>query len=182
MSDLGKRIREKREFLGLTQEELAMKLGYKNKSTIAKIENGTNDIVQSKVVEFANVLGTTPAYLMGWETTENTFAENITENRRRLKLTYGELAEKLGVQASNVIAWEGGDKRPNRQMIDKMCQIFGKTYDEMYGLSKSSDDEIVIESNGIKLIISEAQQLSEDSQKRLLAYAQKLRELEELEK
>lgn len=67
MADIGARIRSKREQIGLTQEELAKALGYKNKSTIAKIENGTNDIVQSKVVEFANVLHTTVAYLMGWE-------------------------------------------------------------------------------------------------------------------
>jgi repressor LexA len=67
MADIGKRIKEKRESLGMTQEELAAKLGYKNKSSIAKIETGTNDIVQSKVVEFANILDTTVAYLMGWE-------------------------------------------------------------------------------------------------------------------
>lgn len=67
MADIGKRIREKREAIGITQEELATKLGYKNKSTIAKIENGTNDIVQSKVVEFANALNTSASYLMGWE-------------------------------------------------------------------------------------------------------------------
>jgi len=51
----------------MTQEELAKRLGYKSKSTINKIENGTNDIPQSKVVKFAEALGTTPAYLMGWE-------------------------------------------------------------------------------------------------------------------
>lgn len=67
MAEIGKRIREKREELGMTQEELASKLGYKNKSSIAKIETGANDIVQSKVVEFANILNTTVAYLMGWE-------------------------------------------------------------------------------------------------------------------
>lgn len=67
MADIGKRIKEKRESLGMTQEELAAKLGYKNKSSIAKIETGTNDIVQSKVVEFANILDTSVAYLMGWE-------------------------------------------------------------------------------------------------------------------
>ena len=50
----------------MTQEELASRLGYKSKTTIAKIENGTNDIVQSKVTDFAKVLDTTPAYLMGW--------------------------------------------------------------------------------------------------------------------
>lgn len=67
MAEIGKRIRQKREDLKITQEELASKLGYKSKTTIAKIENGTNDIVQSKVVEFANALNTTVAYLMGWD-------------------------------------------------------------------------------------------------------------------
>lgn len=67
MAEIGKRIRSKREELGITQEELAKMLGYKNKSTIAKIENGTNDITQSKVLEFATALHTTVAYLMGWD-------------------------------------------------------------------------------------------------------------------
>lgn len=69
--DIGKRIKEKRIELGITQEDLASKLGYKSKTTIAKIENGTNDITQSRVVDFANALNTTPAYLMGWEEPES---------------------------------------------------------------------------------------------------------------
>lgn len=69
MAEIGKRIKSRRELLGLTQEDLARKLGYKSKTTIAKIENGTNDIVQSKVKEFAEALETTPAYLMGWKDT-----------------------------------------------------------------------------------------------------------------
>lgn len=71
MPDIGKRIKEKRIELGITQEDLASKLGYKSKTTIAKIENGTNDITQSRVVDFANALNTTPAYLMGWEDSES---------------------------------------------------------------------------------------------------------------
>lgn len=65
MPEIGKRIKQKREELGITQEELAKKLGYKSKTTIAKIENGTNDIVQSKVADFARALHTSAAYLMG---------------------------------------------------------------------------------------------------------------------
>jgi len=40
MAEIGERIKIKRELLGITQEELAQKLGYKNKSTIAKINGG----------------------------------------------------------------------------------------------------------------------------------------------
>ncbi len=67
MAEIGKRIKERREALGISQEALAQRLGYKNKSTIAKIETGINDIVQSKVIEFANELNTTVSFLMGWE-------------------------------------------------------------------------------------------------------------------
>ena len=67
MADIGKNIAEKRKELGLTQEELASRMGYKSKSTINKIELGKNDIPQSKIVKFAEVLKTTPAWLMGWE-------------------------------------------------------------------------------------------------------------------
>lgn len=66
-NDIGKRIKIKREELGLTQEDLAKRMGYKSKSTINKIELGINDITQSTIIKFTEVLNTTPAYLMGWE-------------------------------------------------------------------------------------------------------------------
>ena len=64
---LGVRVRTRRIELGMTQEELAKKLGYTNKSTIGKIESGINDITQSKALEFAKALDTSVAYIMGWE-------------------------------------------------------------------------------------------------------------------
>lgn len=67
MTEIGKNIMSRRKELGMTQEELAEKMGYKSKSTINKIELGKNDIPQSKLSQFAQVLRTTPAYLMGWE-------------------------------------------------------------------------------------------------------------------
>ena len=70
MSTVGENILRLRKELGWTQEELATKMGYKSKSTINKIEMGINDIPQSKIVQFANVLGTTPAHLMGWNEEE----------------------------------------------------------------------------------------------------------------
>ncbi len=67
MATLYDRIKIRRTELGLTIEELAHKMGYKDKSSISKIENGKADIPQSKIAAFADALQTTPAYLMGWE-------------------------------------------------------------------------------------------------------------------
>ncbi|MEE1048211.1 MAG: helix-turn-helix transcriptional regulator [Clostridia bacterium] len=64
---IGKRIKNRREALGMSQEELATKLGYKSRSSINKIELEINDVTQSKIAQIAKALGTTPAYIMGWE-------------------------------------------------------------------------------------------------------------------
>ena len=67
MLKIGDRIRLRREQLGLTQDELAQAMGYKSRSSINKIEKGVNEPPQSIIVNFAKILKTTPAYLMGWE-------------------------------------------------------------------------------------------------------------------
>ena len=59
------RIKYLRNKLGLTQQELADKMGYKSRSAINKIECGLRDISQSKIQAFAEALQTTTAYLMG---------------------------------------------------------------------------------------------------------------------
>lgn len=64
--DIGERIREARKKKGLTQEELATLLGYRSKSSVAHIENG-RDIPRAMVLKLAEILETTPSYLMGWE-------------------------------------------------------------------------------------------------------------------
>lgn len=84
MSTVGNNILQMRKQLGWTQEELAKRMGYKSKSTINKIELGINDIPQSKIVKFADVLGTTPAVLMGWSENEKKNSPN------KVALTEGE--------------------------------------------------------------------------------------------
>ena len=68
MSELSTRIRQRREALGISQEELAQRMGYRSKSSITKLEKGVNDIPRAKVDELAQALETTPAYLMGLQT------------------------------------------------------------------------------------------------------------------
>ncbi len=86
MSTVGENILLMRKRLGWTQEELAKRMGYKSKSTINKIELGINDIPQSKIVQFADVLGTTPAHLMGWNDEEITTPEEpkLSEGEKML--------------------------------------------------------------------------------------------------
>lgn len=59
-------IKKRREELGLSQEELAEKLGYKSRSSINKIELGLSDIPFAKIPSFAKALDIKPEVLMGW--------------------------------------------------------------------------------------------------------------------
>ena len=93
--DIGKRIKTLRTKLGITQEELAKRVGYTSRSTINKIELGINDITQSKIVSLAKALNTSPAYLMGWENeTEKTdiqmLYDNLNETNQLALLSYAE--------------------------------------------------------------------------------------------
>lgn len=61
------RIRHLRIQLGMSQDDLAHAMGYKDRSMITKIESGKVDISQKKVLAFAKVLCTTVSYLMGMD-------------------------------------------------------------------------------------------------------------------
>lgn len=58
-------IRRLRTEKKMSQQELAEKTGYTDRSSIAKIEHGEVDLPQSKIVLFAKALKTTPGELMG---------------------------------------------------------------------------------------------------------------------
>ena len=67
LTDVGQRIRARRLELHLSQDELAKLAGYKSRSSINKIEQGKNDIPQTKIQDIATALSTTVAYIMGAE-------------------------------------------------------------------------------------------------------------------
>ena len=55
-TDLSSRIRQRREQLSLSQEELAARMGYRSKSSITKLEKGINDLPRAKLEELAAAL------------------------------------------------------------------------------------------------------------------------------
>lgn len=64
---IGERIKMKRESMGLSQEELADRLGLKDKSSITKIEKSP-DVSLKNVERIAAALRCSPTYLLGLET------------------------------------------------------------------------------------------------------------------
>lgn len=100
--ELYRNIKKRREQLGMSQDELAAKLGYKDRSTIAKIEQGINDITQSKIAAFAKALETTPQALMGWEEEKPaTQGDGLTAMDREVKDVLQSLPEDAQRDALN---------------------------------------------------------------------------------
>lgn len=80
------RIKELRTNKGLSQQELARLTGYQDRSSIAKIESGSVDLPQSKIISFAHVLGVTPAFLLGLE--EEAKAFHLSEHEKKVLIAY----------------------------------------------------------------------------------------------
>lgn len=85
MTTIGDRIKARRLELDMSQDELAKLVGYKSRSSINKIESDGRLLPQRKIMEIAKALGTTPAYIMGWE--EKVESSNSTPSTPSVPLT-----------------------------------------------------------------------------------------------
>ena len=103
--NLHERIKFRREELLMTQTELAMKLGYKSRSSINKIEQGLSDIPQSKIKAFAEALDTSVGALMGWG---NELGDLIRSNRLAKGQVLREYALSIGLDYKRLDALERG--------------------------------------------------------------------------
>lgn len=65
MLELYKNIKRLRKDRKWSQDELARRAGYTDRSSIAKIESGKFDLPQSKILLFADIFGVDPGVLMG---------------------------------------------------------------------------------------------------------------------
>lgn len=78
-----------------SQHELALKVGYKDKTMISRIESGKIDLPLSKVEKFAEIFRVRPSVLMGWE------EESPAEKNENLINKY----EALDKREKEVIDW-----------------------------------------------------------------------------
>ena len=78
MASVADRIKQAREKSGITQVDLAVKIGV-SKQTLYKCENGViTNIPSDKIEQIAELTGVSPAYLMGWvEDTPSDLPSNV---------------------------------------------------------------------------------------------------------
>ena len=111
---VGANIRKRRYELKMSQQELADAMGYKTRSTIAKIESGENDISQKKLQRIAAVLETTVEALVAGSSAEEGAVPLV-------------LPDSTDGHRNAVIILAGGKSGRNKQNIpSQFINIHGK--------------------------------------------------------
>ena len=68
MDKIGERLKQCRKSCGLTQEEVAKRLGLNSRSSVCDYEKRTyKDMTVPNLQRFADLYGVSVAYLLGWE-------------------------------------------------------------------------------------------------------------------
>jgi transcriptional regulator with XRE-family HTH domain len=153
---MGTRIRARRTALGLTQEELAAKLGLQ-KSAIAKYESGrVVNIKQATLFRMADILGCSPSLLAGWDSEPfsgaNPTQENIvtSEAANLFRVRFEQalsmsgikpsvLAKMTGISQATLSQYRSGYSTPKKPRLLALAQALGVSAAWLAGLEHSSD-------------------------------------------
>lgn len=111
---LGENIRKRRIALKLSQQELADALGYKTRSSIAKLEKNKSKLTNEKIVTLARILQTTASYLISDINIENNDYHGSLISLNDLQNTD---SQQRNNQKNIAVILAGGKKRINKSNI-----------------------------------------------------------------
>lgn len=167
MLTLYKNIKARRLDLKMSQDRLAELTGYRDRSSIAKIEKGDVDLAESKIREFAKALKTTPQELMGWDdigtnifTDDNISSpedsmespkakkrasKNLNKILNAIGMSPVELSKDSGVSKSALNHYLKGDLIPSQENAEKMAAVLKVNPLWLMGIQKNmiSDQPVV---------------------------------------
>ena len=134
---IGERIRQRRKELGLTQEELAAKMGYSSRTAISNVEKGGEDLTSTRIAKYAKALDCFPGYLMGWTNHPNQLSlfdiidedENITNTHQKPK--YNQLESLTDEEYVILTCYRDMDIK-QKEMLKRML-AYAEKFKEIYG-------------------------------------------------
>ena len=114
----GNRVRARRKELNLSQTELALKAGYSEKSSIARIESGQTKASIERQLRIAAILRVPIAYL--WGTVDNpndpTLSDGVEHDQKVLQRIIEEEVEKSEIEAAI-----GDITRAHMETVMRIC-------------------------------------------------------------
>ena len=82
----GQRIRRKREEKNISQIELANRLGIKNQTMFKYEKDIITNIPSDMIEKIANILECSPAYIMGWDSENNSDEPHPSDIEKAMEL------------------------------------------------------------------------------------------------
>ena len=98
--NIGKNLKQLRELKELTLEEVGNYIGVK-KATVQRYESGEIDIKRTIAIKLAEILGVTPAEIMGWgeeKPTLTSLEQKIIEKYRKTPEMQAAVHKLLGIK------------------------------------------------------------------------------------
>lgn len=118
---VGTNIKKRRFELRMSQQDLADALGYKTRSTIAKIESGENDVTQKKLQRFAEVLDTTVEALVSGSSSSSIPAPHLS-----ISTLVAQVSDKERKKTVAVILAGGKSSRNQQNIPNQFINILSK--------------------------------------------------------
>ena len=106
--ELGKKVKELRKRRGWTQEDLAPRCGFKDKSSIGRIEAGLWEPELKVILKLSQALECSPIELLGWDSPTGIPGEVVSvmhmmdEDRQRKVLSYAKYLLSEGGESDGV--------------------------------------------------------------------------------
>lgn len=142
---MGYRIKELRIQKDMSQTALAELVGYKDKTSIAKIEAGKVDLPQSKILAFANALNTTPSYLLNWSDS----SDGNGKNKVYADVSAKNEQEAIYIAMKNMFIANGNQEQADKLTEDEAVRLYEecgldtvkKVYDEPQTIAAHFDGD-----------------------------------------
>ena len=129
--DMGQKIYDLRIQKGMTLEELGDKVGV-GKSTVRKWENGIiANMKRDKIAKLAEALGTSPAYLMGWDGEKSKDQKVISKSEQELIHKYNSIDAKGKHTVDTVLEMEYNRCNKSHLVVNAAHAIEGATEEEL---------------------------------------------------
>lgn len=132
----------------MSQSELAHAIGYKSRSSVAKIESGERGAPYSMVVALAEALETSPSVLLDWKDQDSCegavvphipklrpFVKVLKSERIKTGLSQSDFASKLGLNVRTYASYERGERDLSTAMIIDICRLLNISSDVLLGIS-----------------------------------------------
>lgn len=143
---MGSRIKTKRQDCGLSQEELADKLGMK-RTNIANYEAGRVIPPGNVLGELANIFKTSTDYILGladtYEVVNMTLGSRIREYRIKRGFTQSYMADKLNMTEANFSSYERDKSVPPSEKLSQISSLLGVSTDYLLGKTDTPDEAIL---------------------------------------